>query len=241
MSRPLTPPEPRVTHTPHTAHNPPPEPESPPVPAEDVPNQGDRNITYGETLLRPHRGTTSAGTPPRRLRQIEMLIRRWGDLERIAADLLGSPQRGRMVIEALLIQHGRGALFAGSRYLAAKAALVARYDRRVYGFVDCPPAQGGRWLEKGWDRCLARLRDLEVVETTRLYRQNGQASVNLIDLRRLWELLLRLLAQRRLIIERRGWRVWVKLGAVWISLETLCASVGGLGTCPCPSDTDPPP
>lgn len=102
-----------------------------------------------------------------------------------------------MVTEVFTLQVAYGACFASARTLAARG------DR----------------APKTWHRLLEWLKEHDLVEVERLYRANGTRSVNLIDARKLWALVLQVIAGQRgvsaAIINRLTGDV--KVGAFWVS------------------------
>lgn len=170
------------------------------VPAEGVPLS---NYLHSSKLRLRTTGP-SAGTPLRPLRRTETWVKRRPDLYPLLEELLGSHSRAEMVVVALAIQMFAGSCYASARFIA------------------------GRTCRTGtcWDRCLARLRELDLVRTWRLQRPDGHLSTNLIDLRRLWELLLKLLAQKRLRFEWIGRTLWLKVGGVWATVAGLAGTLG---------------
>lgn len=161
-----------------------------------VPAEGTQlTLLSNSTLLRL--SYLSAGTPPP-LRGTGQLLKQWDGLYTALRVLLGSPKRAEMVKEALWLQAMTGECFAGARYLASR----------------------GLGSEKTWDRTLAWLRIRGLARTSRLYRANGQQSTNLLDLSRLWAVVRKILSRLGLV-ERHGRRLWVRVGAGWLSQDEL--------------------
>ena len=127
------------------------------------------------------------------------VLKHWDNLYPVLRALLHSPKQAEMVKKSLWLQAMRGVSFASARYLGA----------------------AGLGSEKTWDRALANLRKLGLVDTWRTIRSNGDDSVNLIDLRKLWAMLLQLIqttACRVQIVRRRA---WVKIHGAWAQLEMV--------------------
>ena len=105
--------------------------------------------------------------------------------------------RARMLMRALGIASRKRQLFVSARYLAA--------------------ATDGN--EKTWDRTLAQLRGLDLIEQQRTYLTMGRQSVLLLDLSKLWAHVLTLMnrAKRitRTVVEQVGAVTWVKVGPEW--------------------------
>ncbi len=112
-------------------------------------------------------------------------------------------KRVEMVMAGLRLQATTGQCFAGARFLGAS----------------------GFGSEKTWDRTLSHLRSLGLVQTTRLVREDGRQSTNLTDFSALWALLLRLLAQRNLVLEQLSTGLWAKVDGYWTSLVDLIQEV----------------
>lgn len=98
----------------------------------------------------------------------DVLFVKWFLLRDALITLLGSPHRAEMTLQALKLQAVYGKCFASARFLGGQAF----------------------HSEKCWDRCLARLRDAELVKTYRRIRPGGTLGTNVTDLRPLWRYLL---------------------------------------------------
>jgi hypothetical protein len=137
--------------------------------------------------------------PVQPLRSPELLLKHWTDLYYLLLPICLSPQRAEATKQALFLQATKGRCFAKARYLAS------------YGMAS----------EKSWDRNLKRLRGMGLARTIRLQRPNRELSTNLLDLRRLWSFLLRILSQSSCHWEKVGREVWYKLSGAWVSLPRL--------------------
>ena len=130
-----------------------------------VPTEGTQFSLFSSSILLRLKNP-SAGTPPA-IRGVGQLRRHYDSLYPALLVLLGTPQRAELAKRALYVQAMRGDCFLGAKGLARK--------------VGCS--------EKTWDRTLTWLREHKLARTWRLYRVNGQRSVNLLDLGRLWALI----------------------------------------------------
>lgn len=128
-----------------------------------------------------------------------LLLKSFERLYPILCKLLGSPNRAEMTKKALLLQALTGKCFASARYLAGA------------GFSS----------EKTWDRCLAYLKSKGWAETARTRRPNGYDSVNLIDLRELWKLLIKILTSTAHRFQVVKSQLWVKIHGAWAPVVQL--------------------
>ena len=141
----------------------------------------------------------SAGTPSVNIRPLPnpgAVLKHWDNLYPVLRVTLRSPKKAEMVKKALWLQAMRGISFASARYLGA----------------------AGLGSEKTWDRALAELRALGLVDTWQTMRPNGDDSVNLIDLRKLWAMLLNLIQTTACRVQIVARRAWVKVHGAWAQL-----------------------
>lgn len=124
----------------------------------------------------------------------ELLLKHWDELYSILLKLLGTPRRAEMVKMALRLQVLSGKCFASAKYLAGA------------GFSN----------EKTWDRCLAYLKSQGWAETERAKRPNGYRSTNVLDLRKLWALIMAYLSSKASRIQRLSSGLWVKVHGAWM-------------------------
>ena len=143
----------------------------------------------------PLQGHPSVNLSP--LPQPGAVLKHWDGLYPVLRALLHSPKQAEMVKKSLWLQAMRGVSFASARYLAA----------------------AGLGSEKTWDRALAKLRKLGFVDTWQTSRANGDDSVNVIDLRKLWAMLLRLIQTTACRVQIVSRRAWVKVHGAWSQLE----------------------
>lgn len=131
------------------------------------------------------------------LAQPGMVLKHWSRIYRHLVAALGTVKRARMVEEVLRCQAVYGKAFPSARFLA----------------------EGALADEKTWDRTLELLRERGWVETRRCHRGDGTLSVNLIDLRRLWALILKLLASAGARVEWLQGTLWAKVHGAWQTVE----------------------
>ena len=124
------------------------------------------------------------------------VLKHWDNLYPVLRALLHSPKQAEMVKKSLWLQAMCGLNFGSAKYLGA----------------------AGLGSEKTWDRALAKLRKLGLVDTWRTSRANGDDSVNLIDLRKLWAMLLKLIQTTACRAQIVGRRAWVKIHGAWTQL-----------------------
>lgn len=166
---------------------------TPPVPTEGVVGNVSEKLRLRKRDV--PRTSFSRGHPP----TPHEFLNRETELRGPLYKLLGNWKRVEMVLYAVRLQAVSGRCYASAKTIADTA-----------------------WAnEKTWDRCLAKLRSLELVEVARLVRQDNTLSTNLVDFSALWTWLLGLLRRRHWILEWVGREVWVKLGSLWKPLAEL--------------------
>ena len=177
-------------------------------PEASVSNRPNRDIIFLKL-----RAPSSVGTPS--LAKPELLFKHYDQLYPLLVVLTRSPKRAEMLRYALKVQILRGLAFCSAKRYAGLAykpgTMIAGKKQPVTGFAS----------EKTWDRCLAFLKEQGMVDVERLKKFNGQYSVNLINFRKLWMLLLKLLASSVGVVERVGAIFWIKLSGAWFSRDTL--------------------
>ena len=132
-------------------------------------------------------------------------------------------QHNRWRIQSHLVQFF-GVKHASPIKKSLRARMVMRAlgvaSRKKYVFVSAQfLADATDGNEKTWDRTLAQLRGLGLIETRRTYITGGHQSVLLLDLSKLWAHILTLMnrAKRitRTVVEQVGEVTWVKVGPEW--------------------------
>jgi len=185
--------------SPHSSPCQAPLPENTPVPAELFLS---RYIYINKGYINTKERTTRQGHPSKLLEPMPSpgkLLRKYDQIYPILKQLLGSPKRAEMVKAALRLQACSRHSFASAKYLAA----------------------AGLGSEKTWDRCLAQLRKLGLVDTIRTNRLNGQQSVNLLDLRKLWKYIQKLLIPITGLFQTVRGVPWVKIHGAWAPANQL--------------------
>lgn len=178
------------------------------VPANSLTPFYQSNIGYKHEPCGPVYWQGHARSPKAKiLPQAGLVLKRWDEVSDLLLGLSGSPKWAEMIREALRLQAWSGLSFASAAYLAEKALAN----------------------EKTWDRCLRWLREQGLVASWRLHRTNGEQSTNLLDLTRLWEMLLQLLRRTVRAVERIGRRWWVKTYGAWVRASSLIPSEVGAG------------
>ena len=135
------------------------------------------------------------------LPQPALVLRHWDNLYAMMRHLRLSVKESEMCKEVLRLQALCGKAYPSARYLGARAQAN----------------------EKTWDRCLNYLRARGYAKTWRLHRQDGKQSVNLIDLREMWLVILALIAHN---VSRAWWigdRYMLRVGAFWMTLTDFLA------------------
>ncbi len=170
------------------------------------------------------------------IKQPGKLKSHWDKVEAIVWRLMGDNKRTVMVMEVLRLQWLCGQAFPSAKYLGSRVGARTERGAQWCTFAECPGCKR-KSCEKAWDRCLGFLKEQGLVNTTRLFRTRhtrgprgdlkGTQSVNLIDLTKLWKLVLALLDkmlgslkhwQARIL----GSRLWIKISGIWLSpLEVI--------------------
>lgn len=165
-------------------------------PTESPPEHG-TPYRIGIKRLRPPSGRD---TPRRqRLREPQLLLRRWDSLYPMLVTLLGSPKRAEMTRSALRTQALRGDCFRSARNIAGAAFSS----------------------EKTWDRCLRFLVEKNLVTVTRLVKTNGKHSVNLIDFTTLWNILRQYIVRNVGLSRKIGGQLWRKVAGIWVNRDII--------------------
>lgn len=176
------------------------------------PETSAKNKPYTNTIFLKLR-SPSAGTPP--LAKPELLFKYYDQLYPLLVVFTKSPKRAEMLRYALKVQVLRGLAFCSAKRYAGLAfksgTMITGKKQPVSGFAS----------EKTWDRCLAFLKEHDLVDVERLQKLNGQYSVNLINFRKLWQLLLKLLAGSVGIVQTVGRTLWIKLEGAWFSRDMV--------------------
>ncbi len=133
------------------------------------------------------------------LRAPGMLLKNWSKAYQVLVQMFGSVKQARMIEEVLRCQAVYGKAYPSARFLAAGA------------LAD----------EKTWDRCLAMLREKGYAVTARTHRLGGKLSVNLIDLRALWGIILSFLQAKARSFQHLSSGLWVKVHGAWMRTEQL--------------------
>lgn len=133
-----------------------------------------------------------------------LVLKRWSKVYRALIKVLGTEKRARMTEEVLRCQAVYGRAFPSARFLA----------------------DGAGASEKTWDRCLDMLRENDWVDTARCHRPEGKLSVNLIDLRKLWKLILKLLTATKVQRLSQTQELWLKVHGAWSRVEQIQLPMG---------------